>query len=799
MKRTSTLIIVSTGLVIVTALVVFQFAPSFFFRLSTPANPAIIAIDYPAEGSIFPPDFAAPTWLWRDAGGKAVSWEIDISFADGSPPIHTRSTGERMRLGKSDPRCVSPTNKPPSLTPEQTAAHTWVPDSTLWAGIKKHSVARPVTIVITGHGKDHAETILSRGQVSIQTSRDPVGAPIFYRDVPLMPSETEKGVIKPLDPNAVPLIAWRLRNVAEGESRVLMQGLHTCANCHSFSADGKMLGMDMDGPRNDKGLYAIVKTGPHMTIRAEDQVAWSTFRGKLGSKLRVGFMSQISPDGCYVITSVNDPGIDQSDIDRRRNPKDLIRNYYIANFKDYRFLQVFFPTRGILAWYSRGSGHLNYLPGADDPRYVHANAVWSPDGRYLVFARAQARDAYPENAKQAEYANDPNETQIRYDLYRIQFNGGKGGRPEPIAGASGNGKSNSFPKISPDGRWIVFVQSNNGLLMRPDGQLFIVPSGGGTARRMNCNTPLMNSWHSFSPNGGWLVFTSKSRSPYTQMFLTHIDETGHDSPAILVENSTAANRAVNIPEFVNIPSDGIEKIDAPAAEYALYADAALELMKKNQFQTAVQEWNKALTLAPMEPLAHNNMGLALMRIGKTDDAITHFRKALSLSPNSSEACNNLGEALSIKGTNEEAFMQFQRAVRLDTESAIARANLGFMLANKGLTDKAIFHLRKAAGQMPDTPLIHRTLGHALMDNGDFQEASIELEDAVRLTGGREPLALFLLGRAYEGLGKLSEAEETERQALAVATEQKDYEIIQSIDAHLKALESRQSEAPERPH
>ena len=71
---------------------------------------------------------------------------------------------------------------------------------------------------------------------------------------------------------------------------------------------------------------------------------------------------------------------------------------------------------------------------------------------------------------------------------------------------------------------------------------------------MRCNTPLMNSWHSFSPNGRWLVFSSKSRSPYTQMFLTHLDEEGNDSPAILIENATAANRAVNIPEFVNIPS-----------------------------------------------------------------------------------------------------------------------------------------------------------------------------------------------------------------------------------------------------
>ncbi len=88
--------------------------------------------------------------------------------------------------------------------------------------------------------------------------------------------------------------------------------------------------------------------------------------------------------------------------------------------------------------------------------------------------------------------------------------------------------------------------------MRPDSQLYIVPAQGGEARRMRCNTPLMNSWHSFSPNGRWLVFSSKSRSPYTQMYLTHIDRDGNDSPAILIDNATAANRAVNLPEFVNI-------------------------------------------------------------------------------------------------------------------------------------------------------------------------------------------------------------------------------------------------------
>jgi len=197
---------------------------------------------------------------------------------------------------------------------------------------------------------------------------------------------------------------------------------------------------------------------------------------------------------------------------------------------------------------------------------VQTDGFWSPDGKYIVFARAEARDPHPPGQQPALRANDPNEAPIQYDLYRIPFNDGKGGTPERIVGASQNGMSNNFPKISPDGQWIVFVQCHNGQLMRPDSQLFIVPFGGGEARKMRANTPLMNSWHSFSPNGHWLVFSSKARSAYTQMYLTHLDANGNDSPAILIDNSTAANRAVNIPEFVNIDPDGIEDIQVHVAD-----------------------------------------------------------------------------------------------------------------------------------------------------------------------------------------------------------------------------------------
>jgi Tol biopolymer transport system component len=537
-----------------------------------PANQ--ITVDYPAADSLFPPDISAPTFLWRDPS-PAAAWRIDVTFADGSPSLRVQAAGERMRVGEIDPRCVGPTNELPTLTPQQAAARTWKPDDATWAALKRRSVAGPATVAITGYTAADPTRPVSSGRVVLSTSPDPVGAPIFYRDVPLMPSEVEKGVIKPLAPSAVPLIAWRLRNVSETAGRVVLEDMHTCANCHSFSRDGKTLGMDLDGPQNDKGLYTLVPIRPKMSIGNENVISWTSFRGEFGSQLREGFMSQVSPDGSYVVTTIKPPGTDSGQF------------YYVANFKNYRFLQVFYPTRGILVWYDRAARKLQPLPGADDPRYVQSNAVWSPDGKYLVFARAIARDAYPANARMATYANDPNEPPIQYDLYRIPFNDGKGGRPEPIAGASRNGMSNSFPKISPDGRWLVFVKARNGQLMRPDSQLWIVPAAGGEARRMRSNTPLMNSWHSFSPNGRWLVFSSKSRSPYTQMFLTHVDEAGNDTPAILIENSTAANRAVNIPEFVNIPPGGMLKIDAPATDFYRQFDVAADLAKKGKFAEAL--------------------------------------------------------------------------------------------------------------------------------------------------------------------------------------------------------------------
>jgi tetratricopeptide (TPR) repeat protein len=805
--------------------------------MAAPAGPrpetvARITIDYPADGSIFPPELPPPTFLWRDAAPSDTYWRIEVEFAGGAARLQVKSSGERLQIGEIDPRCVGAV--PPKLTPELAAAHAWKPDPQTWAAIKNRSTNGAATVTITGFTDSRHTRAVSHGRISIETSKDPVGAPIFYRDVPLIPSPTVKGVIKPLPNFAIGLIAWRLRNVGETESRTVMQGLPTCANCHSFSLDGKTLGLDVDGPQNDKGLYALVPVRKEMSIRNEDVIRWSAFRGEAPVKTngpaakRFGFMSQVSPDGQYVVTTIDDPrtrGAQHLD----GLARGLADRFYNAGYKDYGFGQVFYPTRGILAWYGRAAGQLQPLPGADDPRYVQTNAVWSPDGKYLVFARAEARDPYPAGQKASEYANSPDETQIQYDLYRIPFAGGKGGRPERIEGASQNGMSNNFPKVSPDGKWIVFVECRNGLLMRPDSRLFIVPATGGIARPLKSNTRLMNSWHSFSPNGRWLVFSSKARSPYTQMYLTHLDENGNDSPAILIENATAANRAVNIPEFVNIAPGGMARIDTPATEFYRLFDVASELGEKKEYDAAIRTWNEALALSPEdakalsnlgvvlaavgrtgEAMAHyrkaiesepdypdgyTNLGIALAQAGKLDDAIPYLEKAAQLSPWDAKAHSNLGAALAERGRTADAIAECEKALQVSPGDSEAHANLAIALAKEGRLDDAIPHFEKAVAANPDSTVLHFYLGRLLATRGRFDEAIPHLEKAA---AGGDPEIGGMLAAVYAQVGRLADALATARNALRVARERDQPELVRALSASVASYEAAQGLPAARP-
>jgi tetratricopeptide (TPR) repeat protein len=682
------------------------------------ASPAQLTVDYPQDQSILPPELPPPTFLWHDGSAQVDAWLAEVTFEGGTERIEVLLRGEPPPQGEIDKRCISERNEIYKPTPYQASARSWKPDPVLWKTFKARAAQSPATVAFYGFRNADPSRVLSHGQVRLVTSSDPVGAPIFYRDVPLMPSQTEEGVIKPLAKGALPLIIWRLRDVGQTESRAMLTDMPTCANCHSFSNDGKTMGMDIDGPQGDRGAYALVPIANRVSIGYRDVLTWNAFPGKPKDFMTIGFLSRVSPDGQHVISTVNE-------------------SLYVQNFWNYKINQVFYPTRGILAVYDRETRAITALPGADDTESVHCDPVWSPDGKTIVFARAKARDPYIPGRPAATYAGDPNETPIQYDLYRIPFADGHGGEAEPIEGAGKNGMSNSFPKVSPDGRFIIFVQAKNGQLLRPDSKLYIVPFEGGTPRLMRCNLPLMNSWHSFSPSGRWLVFTSKSNTPYTQMFLTHIDAEGNDSPPILIENSTAANRAVNLPEFVAAPYDQFTGIDVPAVDHTRHYNRGTDLALKGEHDEAVQEFRTALATDPndwktSEWRIRESLSKSLLMLGRHQEALEQITESLRLNPYNGEMHANLAAFLFEAGDKERAFQHLDLAIRLMPKSALPLYNRATMRLKGGDRAGAMADYGEAIRLDPNDPQSWYGRGLAKADAGDSGGALQDLTEALRV-------------------------------------------------------------------
>jgi tetratricopeptide (TPR) repeat protein len=722
-----------------------------------PSTPEIVAaaaderaprlrITYPQEGTLFPPEIVAPTFVWADDTAGVDRWWVVVRDDAG---------GDVLRASVDAPR--------------------WRPSEVDWKEIKRRSLERDAEVTIAGGSRTEPGTIRSSARVHVRTSKDPVGDSLFYREVPL-PFLTAVQ-----DPSR---IRWRYGSIdMEAGPPIVLQNLPVCGNCHSFADDGSVLGLDVDYG-NDKGAYAVMPVSSHMVMDDAKIITWADYKREDG-ELTFGLLSRVSPTGRYVVSTVKD------------------RSVFVA-MPDLMISQLFFPIKGILVIYDRETETYAPLPGADDPQYVQSNAVWSPDGKEIVFARTKAYRATrldQHNNALVDEKDVPEFTKenkpFRYDLYRVPFNEGKGGTPEPLAGASGDGKSNYFPKYSPNGKWIVFCKADNYMLLRPDSDLYIIPAAGGVARRLRYNTPRMNSWHSWSSNSRWLVFSSKANGPYTQLFLTHIDDDGNDTPPVLLERFTSSDRAANIPEFVRLPGSAIAEIreqfldaysflragmanentgDHKGAERAfrrglelapddvdLHNALGWTLFQDGRPREAVGEYEAALRLDPDHVKSHNNLALALVELGRLDEAAQHFGRSLAIEP-TAEIYSDLGFIKARLGRSDEAFADYRKALALDPDCASAHVNLAVAFVQQGAFADAEGHYRQALPERP-TAETYNGLGFVLARQGRTAEAIAEFHRAIDADPRFVP-AYNNLADALVAQGKLTEAEDYYRRSLA---------------------------------
>ena len=673
---------------------------------------------YPFDGALFPPEIVPPIVWWQDDNDRADRWRITVEVE-----------GEELVTATVD-------------------TTTWTPSAGIWETIKSRTLGASASITVESVNRVlFLAQSLAKQSASISTSTDSVGAPIYYREVPLPFRFALRNV---------PMITWRLGDIGSTEQpQTVLTNLPVCGNCHSFSSDGKKLGMDVD-IGNDKGAYVLTSFEEETDLTRDELISWSSFV----RDTRVptfGMLPRVSPTGRYVVAGVKD------------------RTVFLQR-EDITFSQIFFPVMGILAYYDDRTGRIRALPGADDERYVQSNAVWTPDEEHVIFARSNAVELETRNDNKDilltldeaaevlgghEFLARAQEggKEFKFDLYRVPFNNGRGGRAEPIEGASQNDMSNFFPKISPDGKWMVFTQSHSFMLLQPDSKMYIMPAAGGEPRLMNANTERMNSWHSWSPNGRWVVFSSKVFSPYTQLFLTHIDDNGNDSPPVLLRNFTSSERAANIPEFVNIDPKSSRVIRELFIDDYNYFRSGRIYEQFEEFDRAEEEYLKSLEINPENTFAWYSLGTLYAEREELEEAERIFEHIVELDPTDAVVHKDLGTLFFSMGRYEEARLEFETAVRLDPTNVAARFNLATLrLMNRDLVGAELRFHDLLTLDLDDSTAsrVHVNLGRIYAMQRDFRRTAREFSAAVALDS-TDLDARYNLGAAYRALNQIDSA------------------------------------------
>ncbi len=159
---------------------------------------------------------------------------------------------------------------------------------------------------------------------------------------------------------------------------------------------------------------------------------------------------------------------------------------------------------------------------------------WSPDGKYLYYSSAhfEYRDTVPHGTEAIARAKE-----IKYSVYRLPFDEKTRtfGPREMVFDAAGMGKSATFPRVSPDGRFLLYSLGGWGCfhVWHRDADLWMTDLKTLRSYPLTAaNSDQAESYHEWSSNGRWIIFSSRrDDGVYTRPYIAHIDKNGQPSKA----------------------------------------------------------------------------------------------------------------------------------------------------------------------------------------------------------------------------------------------------------------------------
>lgn len=312
-------------------------------------------------------------------------------------------------------------------------------------------------------------------------------------------------------------------DLSTGEQTAIVKNTilnNNCVNCHSF----------VKGNPQSMSLHI---RGSHGCTMVKQEGRINLYNTKTDTTKSNCVYPYWHPDGRYIAYSLN-------------------QTNQVFHVRDARRIEVFDHWSDV-AVYDTQTEQLFTSPMLNSKGSFETFPVFSPCGKWLYFCTSEAKPTSPK--VQPTY----------YDLCRIAFNaedGTFGEHVDTIVKVSNIGKSISFPRPSPCGKYLVYTLSDFGQfsIWHSESDLRMLNIETGQVDSMSVvNSDDVESYHSWSSNGRWLVVSSRrANGLFTQPYIAHIDENGKASKPFLMPLNPVRQWdemffSVNIPEFVTSP------------------------------------------------------------------------------------------------------------------------------------------------------------------------------------------------------------------------------------------------------
>lgn len=194
-----------------------------------------------------------------------------------------------------------------------------------------------------------------------------------------------------------------------------------------------------------------------------------------------------------------------------------------------------------------------------------------------------------------------------------------------------------------------------------------------------------------------------------------------------------------------------EELKIVAADYVMLRD----------YSDADKWFSQVVAEAPNDSDAWYLLGRTKYNESEFPAAIQAFQHALTLRPKYVEAENNIGLAWKELNDREKARAAFQAAIDWQGASpgdAQPFLNLATLFAEADNYDQAVPLLKKAVALAPKNPTVHEELGKVYQSMNKLAEAQSELEQAVALAPDTSSLH-YKLGQILRRQGKNDQAQQ----------------------------------------